>query len=172
VDDAVGIGLRRPDIVTDRLGEWLARSVQSEDHDDLARLRFFDQVAVVETPIRGDVGAETFAGMAGAAARPRTDVEDAHLEDIAGLGALDRDRSRQQMHADAFARAANEWAFGRAGAAPRHGPVLTGPVNTLSAPGSPAIIRSWSSLAWWVSVSIVARSPERKVRAGATFLLK
>src|SRR5438552_16758002 len=121
MNDAVRIVLRRPDIIVDGLGERLARGVELEYGDDLARLRLLDQVVVMEAPVRGDVGAEAFAGVAGAAARPRPDVEDAHFKDIAGLRVFDRDRPSQQMHAEAFARSANERAFGGAGAAARHG---------------------------------------------------
>ena len=129
MDDAVGIGLRRPDVIVDRLGERLARGVEFEDGDDLARLRLLDQVVIVKAPIRRDVGAEAAAGMAGAAARPRPDVEDAHFQDVAGLGVFDRDRAGEEMHADAFAGAADERAFGRARAAARHRLVLPRPVK-------------------------------------------
>ena len=127
--DAVRIGLRRPDVVVDRLGERLARGVELEDRDDLARLRLLDQIVIVKAPIRRDVGAETAAGMTGAAARPRPHVENAHLQHVAGLGVLDRDRAGQQMHADAFAGAADERPFGRAGAAARDRLVLARPVE-------------------------------------------
>src|ERR1700730_8704525 len=67
--------------------------------------------------------------MAGVAARPRPDVEDAHLQDIAGLGILDRDRPGQQVHAKTLAPAAEERTFGLAGAATRHRLVFARPVK-------------------------------------------
>ena len=67
--------------------------------------------------------------MAGVAARPRPDIENANFQDIAGLGVLDRHRAGQQMHADAFAGAALERAFGRPRAAARHGFMFPGPVK-------------------------------------------
>ena len=136
MDDAVGIGLRRPDVIVDGLCERLARRVEFEDRDDLARLRLLDQVVIVEAPARRDVGAEAAAGVAGVAARPRPHVEDAHLQDVAGLGALDRHRAGEQMHADAFAGAAMNGPS--VGPAPRRTIALCSRVqwNTLSAPGS------------------------------------
>ena len=71
----------------------------------------------MEAPGRGGVRPKTASGMAGVAARARPDVENAHFEDVAGLGVLDRDRAGQQMHADAFAGAALKRAFGRSRAA-------------------------------------------------------
>ncbi len=127
--DAVGVGLRRPDVVVDRLRIRLARGVELEDGDDLARLRLLDQIVIVKAPVRGDVGAEAAAGVAGAAARPRPDVEDAHFQDVAGLGAFDRDRTGEEMHADPLACAADERAFDRAGAAARHRLVLARPLE-------------------------------------------
>ncbi len=116
-------------IIVDRLGEGLARGVELEDGDDFARLRLLDQVVIVKAPGRRGVGAEAAPGMAGVAARARPHVEDAHFQDIAGLGVLDRNRAGQQMHADAFAGAAHERTFGRPRAAARHGFVFLGPVE-------------------------------------------
>src|SRR3954469_23002727 len=106
--DAVGIGLRRPDVIVDRLGERLARRIELKDGNDFARLRLLDQVVIMKAPIGGDVRTEAFAGMAGVAGGPRSDIEDADLQHVAGLSALDRYRSSQQMHADTLAGAANE----------------------------------------------------------------
>ena len=44
--------------------------------------------------------------------------------------------------------------------------------NTLSAPGSPLIMRPKSSYAWCVSVSMVTRSPEDTSTSGLSDLLK
>ncbi len=129
MNDAVRIGLRRPDVVVDGFRIRLARSVEFENGDDLARLRLLDQVVIVKTPIRRGVGTETAAGVAGVAARPRPHVEDAHFQDIAGLGVFDCDRSGQQMNADPLTRSANERAFGRAGATAGHRLVFAGPVK-------------------------------------------
>ncbi len=115
--DAVRIGLWRPDIIIDRLGVGLARGIELEDGDDLARLRSFDQVVIVKSPGCRDVGAEAASGMAGVAARARPNVEDANFQDIAGLGVLDRDGPGQKMDADAFAGAALERTLGRTRAA-------------------------------------------------------
>ena len=129
MNDAVGIGLRRPDVIVDRPGERLADGVELENGDDLARLRLLDQVVVVKAPVRRGIGAEAFAGMAGLAGRPRPDVENAHFQHVAGLGALDRHRAGQEMHADAFAGAADERALRRARAAAHHGLVLARPLE-------------------------------------------
>jgi hypothetical protein len=128
-DDAVRIGLRRPDVVVDRLGERLARGIELEDRDHLARLRLLDQVVIVKAPRGRDVGTEAAAGMAGIAARARPDVEDTDLQDIAGLGVLDRHRTGQKMNADAFAGAALERTFDRPRAAADYRFVLPGPVK-------------------------------------------
>src|SRR5439155_17859603 len=50
-------------------------------------------------------------------------------EDIAGLGAFDRYRTGEEMHADPLACAANEGAFDSTGAAPRDCLVLAGPLE-------------------------------------------
>ena len=125
--DAVGIGLRRPDIVIDRAREGFARGVELEDGDDFTRLRLFDQVVILESPVGGGVGAEASADMGVMTARARAHVEDAHLEDVARLGVFDRNWPGHEMHAQAFAGAADEGAFGRAGAAPRHRLLLARP---------------------------------------------
>ncbi len=127
--DAVRIGLRGPDVIVDRFCERLARSIEFEDGDDLARLRFLDQVVVVETPVRRGVGAEAAAGMAGVAGRAGPYVQDADLQHVAGFGILDRDRPGQQVDAEAFAGAANERALGRACAAADDGLMLAGPME-------------------------------------------
>src|SRR5438445_11063329 len=74
--DAIGVGLWRPDVIVDGFRIRLARGVELEDGDDLARLRLLNQILIVKAPARRDVGAEAAAGVAGAAARPRPDVED------------------------------------------------------------------------------------------------
>src|SRR5882724_11444972 len=122
--DAVRISLRRPDVVVDRLRKRLARGVEFEDGDDLARLRLLDQVVIVEAPVGGGIGAKAFSGMAGVTGWPWPHVENAHFEYVTRLGVFDRDRPSQQMHADAFAGAADERTFGRPRTATRHRLVL------------------------------------------------
>ena len=79
---------------------------------------------------------------------PRLHVEDAHLEDVAGLGAPHGDRAGADMHAQALAgAAAEERGVHRPGAAAVHALLVLGPEKTLSAPGSPLTMRSASSLA-------------------------
>jgi len=127
--DAVGIGLRRPDVIVDGLRKRLARRIELENGDDLARLRLLDQIVIVKAPIGGNVRAEAFAGVAGVAGRAWSDVEDMDLQHVAGLSALDRYRPGQQMHADALAGAANERPFRGAGAAAHDRLVLPCPVK-------------------------------------------
>jgi len=67
--------------------------------------------------------------MTGVTARPRTNIQNANLQHVAGLGAFDRDGAGQQMHTDAFARAELERTFGRAGAAARDSLVFARPVK-------------------------------------------
>ena len=67
--------------------------------------------------------------MAGVAARPRPNIQDPHFQDIAGLGVLDRHGPGQEMHADAFAGAADERTFGRPGATARDRLMLLGPAE-------------------------------------------
>ncbi len=107
VDDAVGIGLRHPAIVVDRLGPVLGTArIDLVDGDHLARLRLLDQVVVVKAPPRRGIAAEGLAGEVGIAARPRRQIEDLDLEHVAGLGAAHEDRAGQDMDAKALARAA------------------------------------------------------------------
>ena len=98
--DAVRIGLRGPDVIVDRFRERLARGVEFEDGDDLARLRLLDQVVIVKTPVRGGVGAEAAAGVAGVTGGARPHVEDTDLQHVARLSAFNRHRAGQQMHAN------------------------------------------------------------------------
>ena len=104
VHDAEGIGLRDPAEIVDRLRPIaLAAGVDFIDRADLARLRFGEQIAVVETPPRCGVAAERLAGVSGIGTRPRLHVDDADFENVARLGAADIDRSGADMDAEAFA---------------------------------------------------------------------
>src|ERR1700691_4673905 len=87
---AVRIGLRRPYIIIDSLGEGFVRNVELEDGDDFPRACLFDEIAVVKSPVRRDIGAEAAAGMAMVAAWPRADIEHPDFENVAPLGALHR----------------------------------------------------------------------------------
>ena len=69
-------------------------------------------------PPGGGVAAEGAAGEFRLRRRARPDVEDADLEDIAGLGAADEDRAGADVDAEALAgAAAEERGIHRAGAA-------------------------------------------------------
>jgi hypothetical protein len=129
MDDAIGIGLRRPDVVVDRAREGLAGGIELKDGDDFPGLRFFDQIVVLEAPGGSHVRAEAAARVTSVATRPGTNVEDANLQDIAGFGAFYDHRAGQQVHADPLARAEPEWAICRACAAARHRLVLPGPMK-------------------------------------------
>ena len=135
VNDAVGVRLGGPDVIVDRASEGFARRVEFEDRDDLAGLRLLDEVVVVEPPGRRDIGAEAAASMAGMAARTRPHVEDAHFQDIAGLGILDRHRAGQQVDPDPFARAFKERSLGRPGASALDGLMLPRPGKDAFGPG-------------------------------------
>src|SRR5690606_21595637 len=99
-----GVGLRLPLVVVDGLGPAaLLGGVHFVDRDHLALLGLLDQVVVVEAPPRRGVDAEALAGVLGVGAGPVAHVDDAHLEDVARLGALDVDRAGADVHAEAFA---------------------------------------------------------------------
>jgi hypothetical protein len=90
MDDAIGIGLRRPDVVVDSPCEGLAGGIELKDGDDFPRLRFFDQVVVLEAPGGGHVRAEAAACMTSVTTRPGANVQDANLQDVAGHSAFYR----------------------------------------------------------------------------------
>ena len=129
VHDAERIGLRRPAEIVDRLGPVaLPGGVDLVDGADLARLRLGDQLLVVEAPPGRRVAAERLAGIGRVGARPRLHVDDAHFEDVAGLGAADVDRAGADVHAEALAGAAAEQlAVDRAGAAAVDALLVLGP---------------------------------------------
>ena len=133
--DAVGVGLWGPDVVVDRAREGFARRIEFEDRDDLARFRLLDQIVIVEAPGRRDIGPEAAARVAGVAARTRSHVEDAHFQDIAGLGILDRHRAGQEVDPDPFARAFEKRSLGRPGTSALHGLVLSRPGKDAFGPG-------------------------------------
>ena len=85
-----------------------AGRVDFVDGDDLARLGLLEQVLVMEAPPGRGVAAEALAGVLRIGARPRRDVENPHLEHVAGLGAAHGDRAGQDVHAQALAGAAAE----------------------------------------------------------------
>src|SRR6185369_9447459 len=104
--DAKRIGLRLPAVGVQRAGMgllWIVKDLINGD--DLARLKTAEKLVVVIAPPRCDRRAEHAAGMVRMAARARHDVEDAHLEHVAGLGVLHRDRPRADVHAKSFAGA-------------------------------------------------------------------
>ena len=93
--------------------------VEFVDRDDLARLRFGNQVVVVEAPPGRRIAAEGAAGKGGIAAGARLHIEDPHLEHIARLGAVDINRAGANMHAEPFAGTAPmDRCVERPGAAP------------------------------------------------------
>ena len=120
VHDAERVLLRHPaEVVDGARPAGRAGRVDLVDGDDLARLRLLEQVLVVEAPPGGGVAAEALAGVLRIGAGPRRDVQDAHLEHVAGLGAAHGDRAGQDVHAQALAGAAAEQGrVHRAGAAP------------------------------------------------------
>ncbi|MET4831468.1 hypothetical protein ABIF44_000875 [Bradyrhizobium japonicum] len=111
VHDAEGVGLRLPAIGIERAGVRLLGIVEDlVDGDDFARLGTAEKLVVVIAPPRRDRGAEYAPCMVRIAARARHDVEDAHLQHIAGLGILHRDRTGADVHAESFPGAATEHA--------------------------------------------------------------
>ena len=109
VHDAGRIGLRRPAVVVHGSRPvLLAGRVDLVDRDDLARLRLGEQLLVVEAPPGGGVAPEALALVRGIGAGPRAHVDDAHLEDVARLGAAHGHRPRAHVDAEAFAGAAAE----------------------------------------------------------------
>ena len=78
------------------------------------------------------------------------------------------------VHAQAFARAAPEQRrIHRSGAAPVRRLCASCPSRKCSRrPGSPFTMRSASSLAWCVTVSMVTKSPDCTSTSGLRFLLK
>ena len=118
VDNAEGIRLRRPLEVVDGLRPVaFARRVDLVDRDHLTGLRLRQEIFIMESPPRRRVAAEALALVLGIGARTRAEVDDADLEDIAGLGATDTDGAGADMHAETFARApAEQRRLHRAGA--------------------------------------------------------
>ena len=86
------------------------------------------QLLVVEAPPCRRVAAEGLAGIAGIGRRPGLHVDDAHFEDVAGLGVPDEDRPGADVDAEALARAAaQQLAVDRTGAAPVDALLVLGP---------------------------------------------
>lgn len=100
------------------------------DRHNLPRLRTGEEFVVVITPPSRDAGAEHAALKLWIAAWPRHDVEDTHLEDVAGLRILDRDRACANVHPEPLARATPEHrCIHRPCAAPIDVLPLTGPAE-------------------------------------------
>jgi predicted trehalose synthase len=104
---AIGVGLRRQHVAVERRRPVLAaRRVDLEHGHDLARLGFFDQMAVVQPPPCRQVDAEGAALMLRMHARSGPNVEDSYFENVTWLRAFDMNGPRQQVNAEAFARTA------------------------------------------------------------------
>src|SRR5258708_1611815 len=129
MDHAVRVGLRGPDVVVDCLRVRLTRCIELKDRHHFARSWLFDQVVILEAPRCGCVRTETTPGVAGAAARSGTRVEDANLQNVAGLGPLDRHGAGEKMNAEALSRSEFEFAFGRSRAAAPNRLLILGPVE-------------------------------------------
>ena len=120
VNDAERIGLRLPAIGIERtrmrrliLGENLI------DRDGFARLGRTKKFVVVIAPPGGNAAAEHPAPGGRISARPRHDIENAHLQHISRLRVLDRDRAGADVDTKSFAGAAAEHGgIHGAGAAP------------------------------------------------------
>ena len=125
--DAEGIDDFGPAEIVDGAGPVArSRGVELVDRHDLARLAG-QEVLVVEAPVGGGVAAEGEAAELRIGTGPQRHVEDAHLEDIAGLGAAHRDRTGADMDAQPLAVAL-------AGAAAHHAlPVLGPEIDALGA---------------------------------------
>ena len=98
--DAIRIGLRRPHVIIGALANG-SPGVSSSKIVMTGAVRLLDQVVIVENPNSPWHWAETAAGMTGVTTRPRPDVEDAHFEDVAGLG-VSIATGGQEMNADPF----------------------------------------------------------------------
>src|SRR5207247_9774998 len=109
VHDTKGVRLRGPHEVLDRpLHVPLARGVDLVDRDHLSGFWLRREVFIMKPPPRGRVAAEALALVFGIGAGPRADVDDADLEDIAGLGSADVHGPGADVHAEALARAPAE----------------------------------------------------------------
>ena len=149
VDHSERISLRRPSEIVDRGGRVsLSGRVDLVNRDDFAGFRFGEEVLVMVTPPRSGVAAERFAGIGGIGAWPRLPVHDPYFEDVSQLGAANENRTGADVHAKALARAAPEQLAVNGAGTRRSTPFLSlVHRKTLSAPGSPLIMRSPSSLA-------------------------
>ena len=105
-----GIGLRHPAEVVEGPGPVaLAGGVDFVDGDDLALLRLLDHVVVVKSPPCRGVAAKAFALVNCGLAQGRGfDVQNAHFQDVARLGAFDGHGPGADVHAQSLARAAPE----------------------------------------------------------------
>src|SRR2546427_669171 len=109
VHDTKGVRLRGPHEVVDRLRPVpLARGVDLVDRDHLSGFWLRREVFIMKPPPRGRVAAEALALVFGIGAGPRADVDDADLEDIAGLGSADVHGPGADVHAATLARAPPE----------------------------------------------------------------
>ncbi|MNN14557.1 hypothetical protein D3C81_1276290 [compost metagenome] len=139
VQHAEGIALRRPAETVDRARATVGTfAIDLEHGHHLALARFRQHVAVVKPPPGRSVAAEGLSGEARVGARPRTYIEYAHLKDIAGHGATNRDRAGADMDAEAFSgTAAIDRRIDRPGAAPVDVLLLRGPVEHAFRAGIP-----------------------------------
>src|SRR5262249_39326397 len=130
VHDAERIGLRHPaEVVDGARPVLLAGGIDLVDRDDLARLGLGEELLIVEAPPGGGVAAEALALERRIGARARAHVDDADLEDVAGLGTAHRHRARADVDAEALAGAATEERrLHRAGATPIDALALAVPV--------------------------------------------
>src|ERR1700730_15079730 len=86
----------------------LAGGVYLVDSDYLARLRFGEQIFVMETPPCRRVAAECLSGIFRIGTGPRRDIDDAQLDYVTFLCAAHIDGASADVHAHAFAGAAPE----------------------------------------------------------------
>ena len=118
--DAERIDDRRPAEIVDRTGPVaFARRVELVDRHHLALLAG-QEIVVVEAPVRGGVAAEGEAREFRIETGPRRHVDDAHLEDVARLGAAHQDGAGADVDAQPLAVAL-------AGATARHALPVPGP---------------------------------------------
>src|ERR1700730_15196421 len=83
VHDAERVGLRPPAVIVDRARPVAAVVVEFVDRDDLARLRFGNQVVVVGAPPGRRIAAEGAAGKGGIAAGAPLHSQGPHRQAIA-----------------------------------------------------------------------------------------
>src|SRR5207247_9034401 len=109
VHHAEGVGLGRPLEAVHSLGPvLLTRRIDFVDRDDFSWLGLGEEILVVEAPPRRGIAAEALALVGRIRARARGDVDDPHLEDVAGHGAPHAHRAGADVHTETLSRAATE----------------------------------------------------------------